>query len=53
VEGVCEHDDEPSVSIKCWELLEQLSDRRLLKKGLSSMELVGKNIINIKVKLSL
>jgi hypothetical protein len=22
VEGSCEHDNEPSVSIKCWEVLE-------------------------------
>jgi hypothetical protein len=32
VEGYCEHGNEPSVYIKCWENLEQLSDWRLLKK---------------------
>jgi hypothetical protein len=40
VEGSCEHGNEPLGSIKCWEILEQLSDWKLLKKGLSSMELV-------------
>jgi hypothetical protein len=29
----CEHDNEPSGSIKCWEILEWLSNLRLLKKG--------------------
>jgi hypothetical protein len=33
VEGSCEHGDEPSGSIKCWEVLEQLYNWRLLKKG--------------------
>jgi hypothetical protein len=33
VEGSCEHDNEPSGSIKRWEFLEWLSDGRLLKKG--------------------
>jgi hypothetical protein len=28
-----EHGNEPSGSIKYWEILEQLSDWRLLKKG--------------------
>jgi hypothetical protein len=32
VEGYCEHINEPSGSIKCWEILEWLSDGRLLKK---------------------
>jgi hypothetical protein len=32
VEGSCEHDTESSGSIKCWEILELLGDRRLLKK---------------------
>jgi hypothetical protein len=32
VEVSCEHGNEPSGSIKCWIILEQLSDWRLLKK---------------------
>jgi hypothetical protein len=32
-EGSCEHGDEPSGSIKCWEVLEWLYNWRLLKKG--------------------
>jgi hypothetical protein len=35
LEGCCEHDAEPSGSVKCWEVLEWLSNWRLL-----SMELV-------------
>jgi hypothetical protein len=31
--GLCEHDIEPSGSIKCWEVLEGLHNWRLLKKG--------------------
>jgi hypothetical protein len=33
VEGSCEHDDEPSGSIKCWEVPEWLHNWGLLKKG--------------------
>jgi hypothetical protein len=33
VEGSCERSNEPSGSIKCWEVLEQLHNLRLLKKG--------------------
>jgi hypothetical protein len=33
LEGSCEHGDEPSGSIKCWEVLEWLHNWRLLKKG--------------------
>jgi hypothetical protein len=33
VEGSCEHGDEPSGSIKCWEVLEWLHNWRILKKG--------------------
>jgi hypothetical protein len=33
VEGPYEHSNDPSGSIKCWEILEQLSDWQLLKKG--------------------
>jgi hypothetical protein len=33
VEGSCEHDDEPSDSLKCWEVLEWLHNWQLLKKG--------------------
>jgi hypothetical protein len=32
VEGSCEHGNEPSGSIKRWEVLEQLYNWRLLKK---------------------
>jgi hypothetical protein len=32
MEGSCEHGDEPSGSIKCWELLEWLRNWQLLKK---------------------
>jgi hypothetical protein len=32
VEGSCEHGNETSGSIKCWEILERLSDWRLLEK---------------------
>jgi hypothetical protein len=32
VEGSCEHGNEPSGSIKCWEVLEQMHNWRLLKK---------------------
>jgi hypothetical protein len=31
VEGCCEHSNEPLVSMKLWQFLEQLSDWRLLK----------------------
>jgi hypothetical protein len=41
VEDCCEHDNEPSGSIKCWGNLEQLSDWRLLKKSSGSMNLVS------------
>jgi hypothetical protein len=33
VEGSCEHGNETSDFIKCWEILEWLNDWRLLKKG--------------------
>jgi hypothetical protein len=33
VEGSCEHGNEPSGSIKCWEVLEWLHNWQLLKKG--------------------
>jgi hypothetical protein len=32
VDGSCEHGNESSGSMKCWEILEYLSDWRLLKK---------------------
>jgi hypothetical protein len=32
VEGSCEHGNEHSVSIKCWEVLEWLYNWQLLKK---------------------
>jgi hypothetical protein len=33
MEGSCEHGDESSGSIKCWEVLEWLDNWRILKKG--------------------
>jgi hypothetical protein len=33
VNTVMNHSNEPSGSIECWEILERLSDWRLLKKG--------------------
>jgi hypothetical protein len=33
--GFCQHGNETSGSIKCWEILEKLSDWRLLKKDLA------------------
>jgi hypothetical protein len=33
VEGSCEHGNEPSGSLKCWEFLEWLHNWQLLKKG--------------------
>jgi hypothetical protein len=38
VEGSCEHGNEPSGSIKCWEVLEQLATPQ---EGLSSIEYCG------------
>jgi hypothetical protein len=32
-QGFCEHDNESSGFIKCWEILEWLRNLRLLKKG--------------------
>jgi hypothetical protein len=33
VEGSCEHGDEPSGSLKCWEVPEWLNNWQLLRKG--------------------
>jgi hypothetical protein len=33
VKGSCERGDEPPGTIKCWEVLEQLHNWQLLKKG--------------------
>jgi hypothetical protein len=33
VEGTCEHGNEPSGSIKCWEILEWLNSWQLAQKG--------------------
>jgi hypothetical protein len=33
VEDFCEQGNEPPASIKCWEITEQLSEWKLLKKG--------------------
>jgi hypothetical protein len=35
MEGSCEHGNEPSGSIKCWEALETLHSWRLLNKGVA------------------
>jgi hypothetical protein len=35
VEGSCEHGNEPSGTIECWEILEYVHNWRLLKKGSS------------------
>jgi hypothetical protein len=35
VDGSCEHGDEPTSSIKCYEIMEWLSDWKLLKNGSS------------------
>jgi hypothetical protein len=49
VEGPCEHGNEPSGSIKCWDLFEWLNNWLLLKKGsaprsqLTSLTLLGSN----------
>jgi hypothetical protein len=37
----CEHANEPSVSIKCWEILEQMSDWWFLKKGSAPWKLLN------------
>jgi hypothetical protein len=31
--GYCEHGNEPSGTIKCWEVLEKLPIKQILKKG--------------------
>jgi hypothetical protein len=41
VEGSCEYGNEPSASIKCWEILEYLSNQRLLKKGSARCSSLG------------
>jgi hypothetical protein len=33
VEGTCKHGNEPSGSIKCWDILEGLRNWRLLKEA--------------------
>jgi hypothetical protein len=33
VEGPCEHGNEPSGSVECWEIRDWLRNWRLLKKG--------------------
>jgi hypothetical protein len=45
VEGSCEHGNELSGTIKCWEILERLRNWWLLKKGsapLSELVIYGK-----------
>jgi hypothetical protein len=41
MEGSYEYDNEPSGSIKCWEILEYLTKLVASQEGLSSMELVS------------
>jgi hypothetical protein len=36
-EVCCEHSTEPSGSMKCWEVLEQLHKWQLLKKGIAQL----------------
>jgi hypothetical protein len=44
VEGSCVHGNDPSVSIKCWEILKHLHNLRLLKNGsFPSSQLVSFN----------
>jgi hypothetical protein len=40
VEGSCEHGNESLVSIKCWEVHDQVAKLAASQEGLSSMELV-------------
>jgi hypothetical protein len=46
VEGSCEHGDEPSDSIKFWEVLEWLHNWWLLKKG-SAPRIYLAGVINL------
>jgi hypothetical protein len=39
-EGSCEHGNEHSGSVKCWEAFESLNNWRLLKKGLSPWSII-------------
>jgi hypothetical protein len=43
-EGSCEHGNEPSGSVKCWEVLEHLLQLAASQEELSSMELVSVRI---------
>jgi hypothetical protein len=47
--GSCEHDNEPLGSIKFWEILEYLSDWRLLKKGSSPWSSVNSTPYSVKL----
>jgi hypothetical protein len=48
VEGSCEYGNEPSGSIKCWEILEWMHYWRFLKKGLLiSLELVMYTVMRL------
>jgi hypothetical protein len=40
VEDSCEYGNEPSGSIKCWEILEKLHNWRLLKKSSAALSLL-------------
>jgi hypothetical protein len=44
VKCFCEHGNEPPGFTKCWEILKELSDRRILKKH-SSMKLVTEYLL--------
>jgi hypothetical protein len=39
VEGCCEHGNEPSGSVKCWEILEQMNNCQLLNDSAPSSQL--------------
>jgi hypothetical protein len=41
VEDSCEHSNEPSGSIKFWEIVDRLNDWRLLKKGSAPWRQLG------------
>jgi hypothetical protein len=46
-EGSCEHGNEPSGSIKCWEILRVAPQLAASQEGLSCMELIGKIILKL------
>jgi hypothetical protein len=53
VEGSCEHGNEPSGSIKCWEVLEQLHNWRVLKKGSALWSLLVSPLLSVASRRSM